>query len=422
MRFARTSYLLASACMVASDLLAGTSAGPLATADKFTKVINAEAMGWYLYKPFVALYTEDDETHCSGVVIGDHAILTAAHCLEVNAPLVARFNDDKPDMKLKSSMYHIDPDYFLNETHYNFNHDVGVIITKKKIPKSAGRALIIDREMVPGETVYAFGVGDIVEDETDWEKLMDTKSTKSFGDFIDWIGDAVGDVVDTVGDAVNDAVDWVDDVVFGDDDYYIDSYDTPYEYETYEEVENPYDEIEYVYDPYEYYEYEDFLVDGNEFVASAVPRMAVMRYERDTSCALFDGVYEDGMMCTVSETQNTCNGDSGGPVVTPEGYLVGLTSLGSPGCDQHPFGNQYESAAVDLNFSDIKKFIKTVAGGDAYVSNDPDPVDLGTSGGDDESAGPEPDSESEVPSPVSGSQTFAWAGYAIAAGLLVVGH
>lgn len=418
MRFARTSYLLASACVVASELLAGSSAGPLASAGKFTKVINAEAIGWNWYKPFVALYTENDETHCSGVVIGDHAILTAAHCIEVNAPLVARFNDDKPDMKLKPNMYHINPGYFVNETQWNFNHDVGLIITKKKIPKSAGRALIIDREMVPGETVYAFGVGDIVEDETDWEKLTGTKSTKSFGDFIDWVGDAVGDAVDAVGDAV-----------FGDDEYEYVSYEPEYEPAYDEQAENPYEEIVYEYDlgdmgEYEEYEeYEDFLVNGNELVTSELPRVAVMRYEQDTSCALFEGITEEGLMCTVSETQNTCNGDSGGPVVTPDGFVVGLTSLGSPGCDQYPSG-QYESVIVDLNFWDNKNFIKTVAGGDAYVSNDPDPVDLDNSKSDDDFryTEDEPDSYPEVPVSVSGSQTFAWAGYALAAGLLVVGH
>jgi len=84
----------------------GASDAPIV---KHPRIINAQGEGWYLYKPFVSLLDRTGETYCSGVVIGDHEILTAAHCLEDLVPLVARFNDDAPDMDLDPGMYNVNP-------------------------------------------------------------------------------------------------------------------------------------------------------------------------------------------------------------------------------------------------------------------------------------------------------------------------
>jgi hypothetical protein len=345
---------------------------------KHPRIINAQGEGWYLYKPFVSLLDRTGETYCSGVVIGDHEILTAAHCLQDLVPLVARFNDDAPDMDLDPSMYNVNPGYVSGE-EVDWNYDTGVIVTSKKIPKSAGRGRIIDTPAEYDTTVFAFGVGDTVEDATEWWKITEMSSDRSFGDFVDWVVDGVSDAVDWVGDAVGDTVDWVGDTIFGDDEY-SGEYDGEYSGEYVGEYSGEYDgEYSGEYDGEysgEYDEYDDLIEGENTILTSDVPRVASMVFARDTSCIfLSDGGTYPGLICTWSDSQNTCNGDSGGPVVTPDGYVIGLTSLGSPGCDKFPEG-LYESIATDLTWSGNRDFIERIAGKDAYKHNDADPVNF----------------------------------------------
>ena len=326
------SILLIASSIVASSVVRGTNETQPTTHTRHPRIINAEAISWTLYQPFVALLTEDDNTHCSGAVIGDYEILTAGHCLVNGQPLIARFNDESKDMKLSPSMYRVH-DKFLSG---DVNHDVGVIITKKKIPKSAGRGRIDGSFLSLGDPLVAVGVGDIVEDETEWDKLNALgpilQSNRNFGDFVDWIVDGANNVVNGVSE-----------LIFGDD----------YEYD-----------YEYDYD-------DDFISGDNDVVMSGVPRAAVMQYATDESCFLSSGEESPGLLCTVSETQNTCNGDSGGPVVTLDGYIVGLTTIGSPGCDKSPNGT-YETFAVDVWWEGNRDFILSVAGDAAYETN---PVD-----------------------------------------------
>jgi len=326
------SILLIASSIIASSVVHGrTNETQPTTHTRHPRIINAEAISWTLYQPFVALLTEDDNTHCSGAVIGDYEILTAGHCLVSGQPLIARFNDESKDMKLSPSMYRVHDKFLRGDV----NHDVGVIITKKKIPNSAGRGRIDGSFLSLGDPLIAVGVGDIVEDETEWEKLNALgpilQSNRNFGDFVDWIVDGANNVVDGVSE-----------LIFGDD----------YEYD-------------YAY------EYDDFISGDNEVVMSGVPRAAVMQFAPDESCFLSSGKETAGLLCTVSETQNTCNGDSGGPVVTLDGYIVGLTTIGSPGCDKSPNG-LYESFAVDVDWKGNRDFILGVAGDAAYESN---PVD-----------------------------------------------
>ncbi len=361
---------------------------------KFAKVINTESMGWDIYKPFVALVDAYGSMYCSGSVIGDYAILTAGHCLIDDTPLVARFNDDSADMPLTSSMYHVHDRFYDGD----FNHDVGVIVTKKKIPSSAGRGRVVEGKLAVGDTVFAFGVGDMIEDVTEWDKLtgMIPGYSRGFGDFFDWVVDGVADFADGVVDVVSDAADWVGDVVFGDDAAY-ESYDVWYDYDNggtaaydgdyHEEYHGDYGNYgEYSFTGYDYM-YDDLIAGENEVAMSDVPRVAVMTYTTDDGCFLSEGQESTGLLCTVSETQNTCNGDSGGPVVDRYGYIVGLTSLGSPGCDRSPNG-VYESFAVDVSWSGNSEFIRGLAGRGAYDTHPVDPIVLpGVMGPGDDAGG-----------------------------------
>ena len=126
-----------------------------------------------------------------------------------------------------------------------------------------------------------------------------------------------------------------------------------------------------------------------------------MEYRRDDDCVMMDVDDYPGLMCTVSTSSNTCNGDSGGPVVTRDGHIIGLTSVGSAGCDRHPDSEFYESIATDLTWENINKFIRRFAG-DRPFGWVPDDVDV--DGGD---------------TPTSGAETYALFGYFITTGLLV---
>jgi len=393
------------------------------------RVINADDSGWEMYKPFVALLDQNGEVYCSGAVIEDKFILTAAHCLVDRVPLVARFNDESPDMNLSAAMYIVPPQYVDGDVNY----DVGLIETKRKIPDSAGRGRIQTNRPDAGERVFAFGVGDTVEDETDWESFG--VNPRGFGDFFEWVGDAVTDAVDWVGDAVTDTVDWVTDAVTGDyesnesTDYesnesthyesneysdYESNESTHYESNEYSDYEsneysdyesNEYSEYESNesthYESNEYSEYDDGLLDGNVFVSSDEPRVAIMEYRRDDECMMMESVEYTGLMCTLSTSSNTCNGDSGGPVVTRDGHIVGLTSVGSAGCDRHPDSEFYESIATDLSWANVNIFIRRFAGARPFGWV-PDDVDV--EGSD---------------TPTSGAGTYALFGYLTTAGLLV---
>lgn len=376
------------------------------------RVINMADFGWEMYKPFVALLDQTGEVYCSGSVIEDHFILTAAHCLTDRVPLMARFNDDSPDMDLGAATYIVPPQYVEGDVNY----DVGLIETKRKIPDSAGRGRIQVTRPDLGERVFAFGVGDTVEDVTDWESFG--VDPRGFGDFIDWVGDAIGDAVEWVGDAVGDAVEWVDDAINGDDEYAsYESYESndsnvsyeSYEYSEYSEYDDSNEYSEYSdsneYSEYsEYSEYDDGLLDGNTIITSDEPRVAIMEYRRDDDCALMDGEEYPGLMCTTSDVSNTCNGDSGGPVVTRDGHIIGLTSVGSAGCDKYPGSGVYESIATDLSWENINIFIRRFAG-DRPFGWIPDEVDVDYDDGGD--------------APTSGAGTYALFGYLMASGLLV---
>ena len=398
-RFARTIMM-----MIAAQLLAIRSNANHTSLMK-PRVINADDSGWEMYKPFVALLDQNGEVYCSGAVIEDKFILTAAHCLVDHVPLVARFNDESPDMNLRDATYIFPPQYVDGDVNY----DVGLIETKRKIPDSAGRGRIQTNRPDAGERVFAFGVGDTVEDETDWEYFG--VNPRGFGDFFEW-----------VGDAITDAVDWVGDVFTGGGDYesnesthYESNESTHYESNEYSEYEsnesthyesNEYSEYEstdYESTDYsnEYSEYDDGLLDGNVFVSSDEPRVAIMEYRRDDDCVMMDVDDYPGLMCTVSASSNTCNGDSGGPVVTRDGHIIGLTSVGSAGCDRHPDSEFYESIATDLTWENINLFIRRFAGARPFGWV-PDDVDV--DGSD---------------TPTSGAGTYALFGYLTTAGLLV---
>jgi len=393
---------------IAAQLLASANATP--TPLMTPRVINADDSGWDMYKPFVALLDQRGEVYCSGAVIEDNFILTAAHCLVDRAPLIARFNDESPDMDIGDATYIFPPQY----TDGDVNYDVGLIETKRRIPDSAGRGRIQAYRPETGERVFAFGVGDTVEDETDWASLG--VDPRGFGDFIDWVGGAVGDAVEWVGSAIGDAAAWVDDAINNDDEYDSNEYSSnEYESSEYSEYSsNDYESSEYSeyssndYDSSEYSEYSDYneyddgLLNGNVFVSSDEPRVAIMEYRRDDDCALLDGEEYPGLICTTSTSSNTCNGDSGGPVVTRDGHIVGLTSVGSAGCDKHPDTEFYESIATDLTWDNISIFIRRFAGGRPFGWI-PDGVDV--DGGD---------------APTSGAGTYVLFGYFIVSGLLVL--
>ena len=397
-RFARTIMM-----MIAAQLLAARSNANHTSLMK-PRVINADDSGWEMYKPFVALLDQNGEVYCSGAVIEDKFILTAAHCLVDRVPLVARFNDESPDMNLSAAMYIVPPQYVDGDDNY----DVGLIETERKIPDSAGRGRIQTYRPDAGERVFAFGVGDTVEDDTDWEYFG--VNPRGFGDFFEW-----------VGDAITDAVDWVGDVFTGGGDYesnvstdYESNESTDYEsneYSEYESNESTHYEsnestdyesnVSIEYESNEYSEYDDGLLDGNVVVSSDEPRVAIMEYRRDDDCVMMESVEYVGLMCTVSASSNTCNGDSGGPVVTRDGHIIGLTSVGSAGCDRHPDSDFYESIATDLTWENINTFIRRFAG-DRPFGWVPDEVDV--DGSD---------------TPTSGAGTYALFGYLTTAGLLV---
>ena len=398
-RFARTIMM-----MIAAQLLAARSNANHTSLMK-PRVINADDSGWEMYKPFVALLDQNGEVYCSGAVIEDKFILTAAHCLVDRVPLVARFNDESPDMNLSAAMYIVPPQYVDGDDNY----DVGLIETERKIPDSAGRGRIQTYRPDAGERVFAFGVGDTVEDDTDWEYFG--VNPRGFGDFFEW-----------VGDAITDAVDWVGDVFTGGGDYesnvstdYESNESTDYEsneYSEYESNESTHYEsnestdyesnVSIEYESNEYSEYDDGLLDGNVVVSSDEPRVAIMEYRRDDDCVMMESVEYVGLMCTVSASSNTCNGDSGGPVVTRDGHIIGLTSVGSAGCDRHPDSEFYESIATDLTWENINTFIRRFAG-DRPFGWVPDEVDV--DGSD---------------TPTSGAGTYALFGYLTTAGLLVL--
>jgi len=372
------------------------------------RVINAADSGWELYNPFVALLDQNGGVYCSGAVIEDRFIITAAHCLVDRVPLVARFNDGSPDMDLSEATYISPPQYVEGDVNY----DVGLIETKNKIPESAGRGRIQTFRPEAGERVFAFGVGDTVEDETDWESFG--VNPRGFGDFFEWIGDSITDAVEWVADAISgdsveyeyDSTGYIYSEYESNDSNDYNEYDSnEYSYSEYDSNEYSYSEYEsneYSYSEYnEYSEYDDGLLDGNVVMTSDEPRVAIMEYRRDAECVMMDAIEFPGLMCTTSSSSNTCNGDSGGPVVTRDGYIIGLTSVGSAGCDRHPDSQFYESIATDLTWENLNIFIRRFAG-DRPFGWVPDDVEV-------DGGGPA----------TSGAETYALFGYLTMAGLLV---
>ena len=63
---------------------------------------------------------------------------------------------------------------------------------------------------------------------------------------------------------------------------------------------------------------------------------------------VFDGIDRE-IVCTFGQGRSTCNGDSGGPILTQDGYIFGVTSFASiNGCDTGPTGFTRVSRYSDM--------------------------------------------------------------------------